>query len=578
MPTQLNLFSTTPNIPPRLTPRCSPRLSPSLLLRCSLRLLRRRIGAVAACAVLAAAVPGATVHAQAVAGVGDDAIPIPAKRLRLFMGAQWDQWDQRLLPDGGREPLLSGLSTTDFGTTQLPALETAQSGIRALSGASDFSLSLGPLEARGGVRQATTIFRADFGITRRVSVGIRVPYVEVVHDARLVLNRQGVDANVGANPARTNAQALTANGSIFVQLGNARTQLLDAIAGCTTGGTDTCDAILANPAAAAALAARAEAFRTAWREVYGDGTYPGAPVVPVQSSSAHEAIADALAALRTDFARYFTTTIPESGPLGPTRVYGSAGLQELAQDSAFGVNADTLDRAFRAGMGDVDIEARVLLFDTWGGDQIARLSTTTSGFRVLASGGWRFGTASSAQSNEPFALATGDGVNALLFRITGDAVWKQRAWVSATLRGTTPLADEAVVRLPGAGFTDLFFVGRPQAASRKLGQRFDLEIAPRLNLGDKFGVSALWMVRSIGADRYEPLDGGEAYTSPSGTVQFGSLGVTYSTLAAYARGQSKFAVEVHFAHDVALTASGVTVPSLSRDRLELRVFPRFPRR
>lgn len=517
-------------------------------------------------------------QAQAVAGVGDDAIPIPAKRLRLLMGAQWDQWDQRLLPDGGRAPLLSGLSSSEFGPAQLPALATAQSGVRALSGVSDFSLSLGPLEASGGVRQSTTVFRADFGITRRVSVGIRVPYVEVVHDARLVLNRNGVDANVGANPARTNTQALTANGSIFVQLGNARTQLLNAIAGCATGGTDTCDAILANPAAAAALAARAESFRTAWREVYGDGSYPGAPVVPVQTSDAHAAIAKALAALRTDFARYFATTIPESGPLGPTRVYGSAGLQEIAQDSAFGLNVDTLDRSFRAGMGDVDVEARVLLFDSWGGDQIARLATVTSGFRVLASGGWRFGSASSAQANRPFALETGDGVNAILLRATADAVWKQRAWVSATLRSTTPLADNAVVRLPGVGLAEFLFAGRPQAASRKLGQRFDLEIAPRMNLGDKFGVSALWMLRSLGADRYEPLDGSDVYESPSGTVQFGSLGVTYSTLAAYSRGQSKFALEVHLAHDVALAASGVTVPSLSRDRLELRVFPRFPRR
>ncbi len=512
------------------------------------------------------------------AGVGDDAVPIPAKRLRLQLGAQWDQWDQRLLPDGGRAPLLSGLSTSAFGAEQLPALETAQSGIRSLSGASDFSLSLGPLEARGGVRTSTTVLKADFGVTRRISVGIRVPYVEVVHDARLVLNRNGADANVGANPARFGTQALTANGSIFVQLGNARTQLLNAITSCTTGGTDTCDAVLADPAAAAALATRAEAFRTAWREVYGDGIYPGAPVVPVQTSDAHADIAAALAALRADFERYFSTTIPATGPLGPTRVYGSGGLQELAQDSAFGLNADTLDRAFRAGMGDVDLEARVLLFDTWGGDQIARLSTTTSGFRVLASGGWRFGSASSALPNQPFALATGDGVNAVLLRITADAVWKHRAWVSATVRSTTPLADEAVVRLPGAGVPEFFFAGRPQAASRQLGQRLDIEIAPRLNLGDKFGVSALWMLRSLGSDRYEALEGDNVFETPSGTVQFGSLGVTYSTLASYARGQSKYAVEVHFAHDVALSASGVAVPSLARDRLELRVFPRFPRR
>lgn len=570
------LFPTTPT---------TPVLSRSLLLPTtptrSFSLRARRAFGTAA---LLASVPAAFVaplplDAQPVAGLGEDAIPVPKGGLRLVIGAQWDQWDRRLLPDGGSSPLLDAMSVPSLGISQLPALGTAQSGIRALSGVSDFSLSLGPFEAAGGVRRSTTTLQADFGITRRVSIGVRVPYVEVVHDARLVLNRNGVDANVGANPARTAPNALTGNGAVFVQLDNARTQLMDAIASCGTNGIGaTCEEILANPAAASALVQRTEAFQSAWRDVYGDGTYPGAPVVPVPASAAHAAIGASLGELRTEFARYFTTSIPTNVPVGPSLVYGSNGLQELVQDSAFGVNADTLDRAFRAGMGDVDLEARVLLFDSWGGDQIARLSNGASGFRVMASGGWRFGTASSAQTNQPFALALGDGVNAILLRATADAVWRRRAWVSATIRSTTPLADNAVVRLPGAGLPELFFLSAPQSASRELGQRIDLEIAPRIALGEKFGLSATWLARSIASDRYEVTGGREAFETPSGTAQFGSIGVTYSTLAAYARGKSRHAVEVLFAHEVALSASGLSVPSLVRDRLELRIYTGFPRR
>ncbi len=517
--------------------------------------------------------------AQPVAGLGEDAIPIPARGLRVNVGVSWDQWDRRLFPDGTRSPLLDGLATSSLGVNQLPSLAPAQNGIRALSGLPTFDLSLGALEASGAVRRTTTTLQADFGVTRRISVGVRVPYVEVTHNANLVLNRNGTGANVGQNPGILSPSVYTANSSIFVQLGNERTRLLDLISSCaaSTAGAE-CDAIRADPAAAQALAARVASFRAAWGAVYGNDQDVGSPLVPVQGGAVHNAVAESLDDIREGFTRFLsTTTLPPIGPSGAVLVYGTNGLQRIAQDPAFGVEADTLAAAFRAGMGDVDVEARVLLYDTWKGDQAARLSTRRSGIRVLGSAGWRFGTASSAQANEAFALATGDGVNALLLRATTDLVWRNRAWVSATVRSTTPLADNAVVRVPGAGLPEFFFLSTPQAVSRTLGQRVDLEVAPRLNLSDKFGVSATWLYRSFGADRYEPVDG-DAFETGSGSAQFGAIGFTYSTLAAFARGQSKFALEVLFAHEVALSASESPIPSLARDRLELRIFRGFPKR
>jgi hypothetical protein len=514
-----------------------------------------------------------------VAGLGEDAIPVPARTWRLSIGATWDQWDRRLLGDGATGPLLGGLSTPSFGPAQLPVLAETETGIRALLGRSDFGLSLGPLEASGAVRRSTSLLQAEVGITDRVSLGVRVPYVEVVHDARLVLNRNGVDANVGENPARRTQSAANANGNVHFTLDSARTAITSTISDCAGGSTsDVCDIIRADPAAANALLERTAAFAAAWKSVYGDGsTTLGAPVVPVTGSAAHVAIGASLAELSDALALYGFTLLRRDVPNGATLVYGSEGLQSLAQDSAFGLNADTLGGAFRAGMGDVDLEARVLLFDTWRANQAARLTSGRSGVRVLASAGWRFGTASSAQANEPFALATGEGVNALLLRATADAVWGKWAWVSVTARSTMPRPDQAVVRLPGVGFPDLFFSSVPQAASRSLGQRFDLEIAPRINLGEKLGLSATWARRTMGGDTYVTADGTE-FRTPSGSAQFGAIGITYSTLAPFVRGNSRRAVEIMFAHEVALSSSGVIVPSLVRDRLELRIYRGFPRR
>ncbi len=534
---------------------------------------------LASATALALAAAGGPATAQPVAGLGDDAIPIPARSWRLSIGATWDQWDRRLLGTGDQAPLLDGLSTPSFGAAQLPVLATTESNLRELLGRSDFDLTLGALEARGAVRRATSILRADVGITRRVSLGVRVPYVEVVHDAQLVLNRDGTGANVGANPARTNAGAYSANGNVYTAVDNARSTLASAVASCATDDSGPlCAAVLADPAGATSLLERAGRFLNAWRGTYGDGrTTVGAPVVPVTGSAAHDAIGASLAGLNDGFERFGAPAVPQSVPFGATLVYGSNGLQTIAQDSAFGVGADTLDRAFRAGMGDIDLEARVLLFDSWNADQTARLTSGRSGVRVLASAGWRFGTASSAQANQPFALATGEGVNALLLRATADAVWRRRAWISVTARSTMHQGDNAVVRLPGAGLPDAFFLGVPQAAQRSLGQRFELEVAPRVSLGENFGVSATWAHRTIGSDTYRTGDGTE-FSTPSGSAQFGAIGVTYSTLAPFVRGKSKHAVEILFAHEVALSSSGVIVPSLVRDRLELRIYPGFPRR
>jgi hypothetical protein len=515
--------------------------------------------------------------AQPVAGVGEDAIPIPARAWRLSIGPLWDEWDRRLVPGAGEQPLLGGLASAAFGSAQLPVLADAEDAVRRLTGDPAFSLTLGALEATGAVRRSTTLLTIDRGLTRRVSLGVRVPYVEVVHDARLVLDRDGQGANVGRNPTFL-PQGGAANQGLHGQLARDGAALAEALLSCTATSTgQLCEAVRADPLAAQALVNRTRAFADAWRRVYGAEGFSGAPVIPAAGTDAHEAIRSQLAELAEALARYGFAITPAGLPGGALELFGPGGLEAIARDSAFGLLADTLGGAFRAGMGDVDVEARVLLYDTWRGDQTARLTDGRSGARLLGSAGWRFGTASSGQANEPFALALGEGVNALLLRLTADAVWRRRAWVSVTARYTAPLSDAAVLRLPGSGLPEEFFTSRPTAVSRSLASRLDLEVAPRLSLGEHVGVSGSWARRQFGGDAFVTADG-ERFTTPSGSVQFGAIGVTYSTLAPFVRGKSRLAVEVLFAHEVALSSRGVIVPALVRDRLELRVFRGFPRR
>lgn len=539
-------------------------------------------------ALLGAAWSGA--GAQAVAGVGDDAIPLPKGGYRFLISGLWNDYDAVFHPAGGgvRRPLLAALATPSLGTDFLPQLTDAQSGIRALSGVSTFALSLGTLDASGAVRQSIAPIAVDYGVTRRVSVRLLVPYAESRDATQLLLNRTGGTANVGANPAfgtTTGAQARTANGALVSQIEQARARLSAELARCADLNATGCEAIRANPAGAQALLTRAQQTRTNLVTVYGDATRGGSPVVPINGSAVHAGVVSTIGALRTDFNAYGITSISATAPAGATTIYGPAGMPIVASDSAFGVGYTRIGDTRRAGIGDIDLSATVLLHDTFGADQVRRLLTPTRGFRSALTVGWRFGTAGADRTEDPFDVPIGDGANALLLRSTTDFIVSRRAWVSATIRAVQPVGDRVAIVIPvrdeAATFGGPLTVGD---AARTLGTRLDVEVAPRLALGQFFGVSGGLLLRRWGADRYAPSATDADAPAPAAvqvearTLRAAAFGVTFSTLASYARGRSRFPAEVIYTHTTALGASGGAVPAVASDRLELRVYTGFPRR
>ena len=72
--------------------------------------------------------------------------------------------------------------------------------------------------------------------------------------------------------------------------------------------------------------------------------------------------------------------------------------------------------------------------------------------------------------------------------------------------------------------------------------------------------------------------GPTTYTTPAITVQSVQFGVAYSTLSAFTRGKSRWPLEIVYSHGVTLAGSGGVVPATEFDRIELRIYTRFPRR
>jgi hypothetical protein len=147
-----------------------------------------------------------------------------------------------------------------------------------------------------------------------------------------------------------------------------------------------------------------------------------------------------------------------------------------------------------------------------------------------------------------------------------------------------PFADEVAVALPLRTNANVFEGATVHSATRSLGSRIEFELAPRLSIGQFFGFSTAYQLRRSGADRYTRVDQEATALAPedgqtaSRMMHAAAFGVSFSTLASYVRGRSRFPAEVIYSHAVALAGSGGTVPSAVTDRLELRIYTGFPRR
>ena len=170
----------------------------------------------------------------------------------------------------------------------------------------------------------------------------------------------------------------------------------------------------------------------------------------------------------------------------------------------------------------------------------------------------------------------------MLTRSTTDLVLGKALWLSGTIRLVQPLSDQAVLRRPLFVDTALFTPTAVGQAARTLGRRIDAEVAPRLAIGQFFGISGGYQYRRADASQYDfaATDSLPALPQTTGmwTTQSYMVGVTFSTMSSYVRNRSKWPLEVLYVHTEPLTGSGYGANAVAADRLELRIYTGFPRR
>ncbi len=563
-----------------------------------------RLGS-SACTLLSALVLGAgLLSAQPVRGLGDDALTPTRGSIRVQLSTSITDFSDRYgkgtpgRADGSVEPRGIDFSVDTLGVAQFPGLTAAQNALRTLTGNTGFTLSLGKTTLISQVRVQTTPIFIEAGITNRLSLGVLVPIVSARNQVQFNMNSGSAKGNVSFNPASASdaaasANALAANATLVSQINASRTQLGALLASCTAnaGSNPSCPAIIAN---APAINASAAAFTTAIAQVYGVTGTAGTPFVPYTGSAADSAIRSRVTAFRTQYAQYGVTAIAATtvGPSAPTAAITPDGFQRVMQDSTFGLLASELGTVTRQGLGDVEVSVKLRLFDAFGtrGDT-ARFLPTGMKLRQSFGGAYRFATGMIESPVNFLDVGTGTGANAIEARSFTDVVYGRHFFGSLIARYAVQMADQQTLRITDAPEQVFAPSYRQRIVNRTLGNQVQIEVTPRWVFNDFFSFGAQYLFRNKAEDQHTgtytvttaesglpsplTLDAKTLNAETAATEHRLGWGVTFSSVAAYARGKARLPIEVQYFNSRSIAGTGGNVQKLSIHQFQIRLYPRL---
>jgi hypothetical protein len=539
-----------------------------------------------------AALAPQSARAQAVLGIGDDALVLPRGALRIRFMPSWTEFDSRYglntpnRENGSVEPLAVDFNLDTIGTKQFESLIPLQAGLRALTGITDWQPTLGKIRVglTGSVRALPIV--AELGLTQKISMGLVVPFVRTRNEVSFNVNPAGNEGNIGFNPALANQQVADANAALFAQYQAATTALNALVANCTSAApTDPrCPAIASRMGQLQSLAAGATQFTGGLAQVYSSS-----PFIPITGTVADLAIRSRLGFFSTQFAGLAALGIPNLPSAAPTASQSQLGVndaQRILTDPAFGVTFEPLETVEKTELGDIELAAKYQFFNGLG-DQERYAPPTGFRYRGAVTAVVRFPTGKTDSPNNLVDIGTGNGQFDIELRQQNDFIFSRYLWASVVARYNMQLADHEVMRVTPVD-RPLAALYRRQGVERDLGDIFELEVTPRFVLNDYFAVSGQYLYRNKAEDSYTgsfqvqnalgedlTLDA-EMLNEETKQVEHRIYGgISFSTVAAFQKGKVKIPFEVQFQHGQSVKGSGGKTPRIYQDMLQFRVYTRL---
>lgn len=494
---------------------------------------------------------------------------VPGGQVRFGFTPAFTSWDSRFTtgaeggPDGtGEEPLGLALNTAT-GLPLFPGVASLAEELEALAQVPPSALTIG--ETRGSVTRDVT--RLDFslhlGVFDWLTLGATLPWVKTRTALELAF-RPALDANLGITPAVTEAQAVDG----YLQ------SLADAAAGaagraeeiCAQGGTDC--------ASAQDLAGRAQDFATRVERMYAaspffplEETVPGIFFTAAQEALAAELQAAGLAA--------------PGAPVFASQAVDRETFSDIPGRADLGIQGTLPPGQGLWRPGDLELEATLRLLDGEVRDSAGaapRLAWTVAAGALV-----RLGTGSP------------DSVDVFLDHGGGDGQMDVEGFGYGSLRVGSRLGlrvlgrygvQRATTLLRRVAPEDLVFA--PLSTRRSLewtpGSYLDLTLSPRFLVSETLSLAADWRYYDKGADEYllrvaegaeDPLDPTVLETGTERTFQQVALGLRYSTLRLWRRGETGTPLQVGARVVHTVDASAGLTPRSTRAELTLRLFWRL---
>lgn len=520
-------------------------------------------------------------------GPGAEAVTIPRGTLRttilaeniLFRG----RWN-----DGAAEPLgggfIGGLAAPQ--SSWLQALETGVNSIAP--GAGDMSLGATPFDLRQ--RLAMTTLGLEFGLADWLSLSVSAPFVRARGEGQLRPDTTG--ATAGLNPTSLGTGVLASNRAAVDAFLSAVTNLTTRRDDClaNAGAHPECPDILAEGAQVNALLTLTQGFAGGLANLYGaQGLAAGLPFVPLAGSAAEDILLDRVDSMRTAFTRYGVGDLATATlPLGAQTPLTAAQLAAIVNDPTGAFAARSMVRTARQDLGDVDVGLRIKLFDAFRGDS-ARLAAARVGIRQTVGITYRLGGGAFDLPDNFIDLGTGSGHDAIGVRSFTDVVVNDRFWTTVTVGWARGMTHERTLRVPTVAGSEWIEAWRTSPVRITPGQVIEVRLAPRWHLNDYFALGTEWRYRQKGEDRHEialatavdplgvvrPLTADVLDAQSAWNEQRFGWTVSYSTLAAVARGKARVPVEIAYSHEQSIWSGQGIVPRRWEDRVQLRFYTRF---
>ena len=502
---------------------------------------------------------------------------MPKGVLRFRVTTGWSRFDERFTTTG-RRTLGDEISATDLGVDQLPLLAPVETGLRALSGDASTRLSLGHLAAYSDARTVTTPIVLEYGLTRRLTVGIMVPVVQTRRSVSLSVNKDST-ANVGFVPLRSRGTAATQNAAVAAAYKAAADSLAILVTRCPNNPSAAgCAAVNLNAADASSSGILARQFADAVKAALGTDT-THALIAPRKDGVLAARIEAQRAIINSRLQKYLggsagasTGVFTQSSSFSYIDLQGRNGTQGLLQ-SALGGGLDSLRTTNRLVLGGLTLGAQFLVFDHFLADTVAA-PRFQSRLSVGAAVRYEALPADSAKTLGVIAATEG---SALEFKSAMDVL---SGIFGGTLAGHYTRFLSRAVNAPVTGDPEAFWpypVFGP--AQRTAGSILSLDVTPRVLLGESFAVDAHYGFEHAGAPAYDPPTvttlGGPVsttfVTAPSRNAQRIGFGVRYSTVDTWLRGRATRPIEVSFTHLQTISGSD-GVARLARDQVQVRLF------